>query len=56
LHAKENVFVAVERRLGPRLPAFLTPDAVDLLVKNFKLKPADVKNPEEDVKQMLQHA
>jgi hydroxylamine reductase (hybrid-cluster protein) len=40
-------------RLGPRLPAFLTPDAVGLLVKQFKLKAADTENPEADLKRMM---
>jgi hydroxylamine reductase (hybrid-cluster protein) len=42
-------------RLGPRLPAFLTPAAVQILVDTFKLKPADLKHPEEEVRRMLQH-
>lgn len=29
-------------RLGPRLPAFLTPEALQVLVDNFQLKPAGV--------------
>ena len=41
-------------RLGPRMPAFLTPEATQILVDAYGLKPADIKNPEEDVKRMLQ--
>lgn len=40
-------------RLGPKLPAFLTPDAVAVLVKNFDLMPADTEHPENDLKQMM---
>ncbi len=40
-------------RLGPRLPAFLTPEAVGVLVEKFNLIPADVANPEEDMKMMM---
>jgi hydroxylamine reductase len=40
-------------RLGPSLPAFITPDALQILVDTFDLKPADLKNPEEDLKRML---
>jgi len=40
-------------RLGPRLPAFLTADAVGVLVKTFNLQPADEADPEADVKKMM---
>lgn len=40
-------------RLGPRLPAFLTDDAVSVLVDKFNLMPADVANPERDLKNMM---
>jgi hydroxylamine reductase (hybrid-cluster protein) len=40
-------------RLGPQLPAFLTPDALVILVDTFGLKPADMKNPERDLDSML---
>ena len=43
-------------RIGPRLPAFLTPDAVQLLVDNFALTPADMKNPEKDLEAMMKRA
>jgi len=42
-------------RLGPALPAFITPDALKILVDTFGLKPADLKNPEEDLERMLMH-
>ncbi|MFA5073195.1 MAG: hydroxylamine reductase [Nitrospirota bacterium] len=35
-------------RLGPSLPAFLTPNILNVLVKNFKLQP--IISPEEDLK------
>ncbi|GMH44856.1 hypothetical protein BSKO_12808 [Bryopsis sp. KO-2023] len=41
-------------RLGPTLPAFLTNDAVCLLIDEFGLKVADVKHPEKDVELMMQ--
>eukprot|EP00798_Chlamydomonas_sp_ICE-L_P017973 gene17973-24378_t len=40
-------------RLGPVLPAFLTADAVQVLVDNFDLKAADTTNPEHDLMKML---
>jgi hydroxylamine reductase (hybrid-cluster protein) len=43
-------------RIGPRLPAFLTPAAVQLLVDNFALTPADIKNPEKDLADMMKKA
>jgi len=46
-------------RLGPRLPAFLTPEALQVLVDNFQLKPAGITrkefSPAEDLKQMMQN-
>jgi hydroxylamine reductase len=38
-------------RLGPTLPAFITPNVLDVLVKNFDLKP--ITTPEEDLKAIL---
>jgi hydroxylamine reductase len=38
-------------RLGPTLPAFITSNVLDVLVKNFDLKP--ITTPEEDLKAML---
>lgn len=43
-------------RLGPNLPAFLTPDAIALLVKEFNLTPADTKHPAEEVERMMRGA
>lgn len=40
-------------RLGPSLPAFLTPTVVDYIVKNFDLKP--ITTPEEDLAATLQN-
>lgn len=40
-------------RLGPRLPAFLTPDAVKQLVETFNIKPADTENAAADLKLMM---
>mmetsp|Transcript_12666 Transcript_12666/g.22186 ORF Transcript_12666/g.22186 Transcript_12666/m.22186 type:complete len:235 (-) Transcript_12666:264-968(-) len=42
-------------RLGPALPAFVTPEALQILVEAYKIKPADLKHPEEDLAAMLQH-
>ncbi|GFR45201.1 hypothetical protein Agub_g6595 [Astrephomene gubernaculifera] len=41
-------------RLGPRLPAFLTPEAVNVLVEKFNLIPANVADPAADMKMMMQ--
>ena len=38
-------------RLGPSLPAFITPNVLDVLVKNFNIMP--IKTPEEDLKAIL---
>ncbi|MBU0483725.1 MAG: hydroxylamine reductase [Proteobacteria bacterium] len=38
-------------RLGPSLPAFITPNVLDVLVKNFKIKP--ITTPEEDLQTIL---
>ena len=38
-------------RLGPSLPAFLTPGVLDVLVKNFDIKP--ITTPDEDLKAIL---
>ncbi len=38
-------------RLGPSLPAFVTPNVLEVLVKNFNIKP--ITTPEEDLKAIL---
>lgn len=38
-------------RLGPSLPAFITPNVLDVLIKNFNIKP--ISTPEEDLKAIL---
>ncbi len=38
-------------RLGPSLPAFITPNVLDALVKNFNIMP--ISTPEEDLKAIL---
>lgn len=38
-------------RLGPSLPAFLSPNVLDVLVRNFGIKP--IKKPDEDLKEIL---
>lgn len=38
-------------RLGPTIPAFLSPNVLDLLVKNYGIAP--VTTPEEDLKELL---
>jgi hydroxylamine reductase len=38
-------------RIGPTLPAFLTPKVLDYLVKNFNLMP--ITTPDEDLKAIL---
>jgi hydroxylamine reductase len=39
-------------RLGPTLPAFITPNVLDVLVKNFSIKPI-AGTPEEDLEEIL---
>lgn len=39
-------------RLGPSLPAFVTPNVLNVLVKNFNIKP--ISTPEEDLAEILQ--
>lgn len=39
-------------RLGPSLPAFITPNVLDLLVKNFNIMP--ITTPEQDLKAILE--
>lgn len=38
-------------RLGPSLPAFITPNVLDVLVKNFDIKP--ISTPDQDLKAIL---
>ncbi|MBN2336579.1 hydroxylamine reductase, partial [Candidatus Bathyarchaeota archaeon] len=38
-------------RLGPSLPAFVTPNILKVLVKNFDIKP--ITTPDEDLKAIL---
>ncbi len=38
-------------RIGPSLPAFITPNVLDVLVKNFDIKP--ISTPDEDLKAIL---
>ncbi|MBM4274734.1 MAG: hydroxylamine reductase [Deltaproteobacteria bacterium] len=38
-------------RLGPSLPAFVTPNVLDVLVKNYNIKP--ISTPEQDLKEIL---
>lgn len=38
-------------RLGPSLPAFISPGVLDVLVKNFEIKP--ISTPDEDLKAIL---
>ncbi|KAL4431026.1 hypothetical protein ABPG75_006282 [Micractinium tetrahymenae] len=40
-------------RIGPKAPAFLTPEALQVIVGKYNLKIADAKHPEEDMKAML---
>ena len=38
-------------RLGPTLPAFITPNVLDVLIKNFDIKPI-AATPEEDLEEI----
>lgn len=40
-----------DMRLGPSLPAFITPNVLDVLVKNFNIQP--IKTPDEDLAEIL---
>ncbi len=40
-----------DMRLGPSLPAFVTPNVLDVLVKNFNIKP--ITTPDKDLKAIL---
>lgn len=42
-------------RLGPRLPGFLTPDAVKQLVEAFSIMPANTEDPASDLRSMMGH-
>jgi len=41
-------------RIGPVLPAFLSPKVVDMLVEKYNIVPCDMRHPEDDLKLMLQ--
>jgi len=38
-------------RLGPSLPAFITPGILDFLVEKFNIKP--IKTPDQDITEIL---
>jgi hydroxylamine reductase len=38
-------------RLGPSLPAFTSPNVLDVLVKNFNIRP--ISTPDADLKEIL---
>ncbi len=40
-------------RIGPKAPAFVTPEALSVLVEKFNLQITDVKHPEADMEAML---
>ena len=40
-------------RIGPALPAFVTPATLDFLVKTFNLMPINAEHPEDDLKAMV---
>jgi len=41
-------------RIGPVLPAFLTPTVVDMLVDKYDIVPCDMRHPKEDLKLLMQ--
>jgi hypothetical protein len=49
-------FLACTLRIGPKPPAFLTLEAMQVVVDKFGLKLTDNKNPQADVQAMLQGA
>lgn len=42
-------------RIGPALPAFVTPSTLNLLVEKFKLKPVNVDNVDQDLALMMKN-
>ena len=40
-------------RVGPVLPAFLTPRLLEILVSEFNLQPVDIRHPKDDLKLMM---
>lgn len=40
-------------RVGPVLPAFLTPTVLDILVSEFNIQPVDVRHPKDDLELMM---
>ena len=46
------LYLGIENiRLGPTLPAFVSPNVLDILVEKFKIKP--ITTPEQDLKEIL---
>ena len=46
------LYLGIENiRLGPTLPAFVSPEVLNILVEKFKIKP--ITTPEEDLKEIL---
>jgi len=41
-------------RIGPVLPAFLTPRVVDFLVEKYGIVPCDMRHPQDDLRLMMQ--
>jgi hydroxylamine reductase (hybrid-cluster protein) len=41
-------------RIGPKAPAFLTPESLAVIVDKWNLQVTDVKHPEADLAAMLQ--
>ena len=47
------LYLGIENiRLGPTLPAFVSPNVLDILVEKFKIKP--ITTPEQDLKEILE--
>src|SRR5574344_14612 len=46
------LYLGIENiRLGPTLPAFVSPNVLNILVDNYKIKP--ISNPQDDLKEIL---
>ena len=52
--ALANRSVQNANRLGPSLPAFLSPNILNFLVENYGIAP--ITTPEEDIKALLNHS
>ena len=53
-HMRDTVANFTSHSLGPNLPAFVTPNMLNILVENYNIKPTDVNNVGAEIENMLQ--